>query len=135
MLVNLNFSLEAWIKSLNIEAESEEAAIDTLMGMSLAEIIEAGAVVDSTLKITDIDTEVAEYDLTVSVSDIIYDFDSETMDAPVIEYLKGILPTSRTFTLSGIVSDDDIEDSIREEIYAETGYDVADFNFKVLEKK
>ena len=135
MTVNLNFNLEAWVKSLNIEATSEEEAIKKLMSMTLAEIIEEGAVVDSNLKITDVDTEVHEYDLVVSVSDITYDLDPEVMDTSVIEYLEGLLPTKRTFTLSGISSDDEIEDRIRDEIYGETDYDAADFKYDVLEKK
>lgn len=135
MVVNLNFNLEAWIKSLNIEADSEEDAIKKLMDMSLGEIIEEGAVVDSNLKITDIDTEVKEYDLVVAVSNIVYDLDPEIMDTSVIEYLKGFLPTSRTFTLSGVSSDDDIEDLVRDEIFSETNYDAISFDYKILEKK
>lgn len=135
MIVNLNFNLEAWIKSLNIEATSEEDAIKKLMSMTLAEIIEEGAVVDSAMKFTEIETEVREYDLVVSVTDITYDLDPEVMDTSVIEYLKGLLPTKRTFTLEGISSDDEIEDRIRDEIYGETDYDAADFKYDVLEKK
>ena len=135
MIVNLNFNLEAWVKSLNIEAASEEDAIKKLMGMTLAEILEEGAVVDSAMKFTEIETEVSEHDLVVSVSDITYDLDPEIMDVSVIEYLKGFLPTTRNFTLNGITGDDDIEDSIRDEIYGETGYDAASFNYEILEKK
>ena len=135
MVVNLNFNLEAWVKSLKIEAASREDAIKKLMGMSLSEIIEEGAVVDSNLKITDIDTEVKEYDLVVAVSNIVYDLDPEIMDTSVIEYLKGFLPTSGTMTLSGVENDDDIEDLIRDELYSETNYDVTSFDYKVLEKK
>lgn len=135
MVVNLNFNLEAWVKSLNIEATSREDAIKKLMGMSLGEIIEEGAVVDSNLKITDIDTEVKEYDLVVAASNIVYDLDPEIIDTSVIEYLKGFLPTDRTFTLSGVASDDDIEDLIRDEIFGETNYDATSFDYKVLEKK
>lgn len=135
MVVNLNFNLEAWVKSLNIEADSREDAIKKLMDMSLGEIIAEGAVVDSNLKITDIDTEVKEYDLVVAVSNIVYDLDPEIMDTSVIEYLKGFLPNFRTFTLSGVSSDDDIEDLIRDEIYGETNYDATSFDYKVLEKK
>jgi hypothetical protein len=135
MIVNLNFNLEGWVKSLNIEAASEEDAIKKLMGMTLAEILEEGAVVDSAMKFTEIETEVSEHDLVVSVSDITYDLDPEIMDVSVIEYLKGFLPTTRNFTLTGITGDDDIEDSIRDEIYGETGYDAASFNYEILEKK
>lgn len=135
MIVNLNFNLEAWIKSLNIEATSEEDAIKKLMSMTFAELIEEGAVVDSAMKFTEIETEVREYDLVVSVTDITYDLDPEVMDISVIEYLKGLLPTKRTFTLEGISSDDEIEDRIRDEIYGETDYDAADFKYNILEKK
>lgn len=135
MLVNLNFNLEAWIKSLNFEATSEEDAIKKLMSMTLAEIIAENAVVDSAMKFTEIETEVREYDLVVSVTDITYDLDPEVMDISVIEYLKGLLPTKRTFTLEGISSDDEIEDRIRDEIYGETNYDAADFKYNILEKK
>ena len=135
MNVNLNFNLEAWVKSLNIEAISEEEAIKKLMNMSLAEILEEGAVVDSNLKITDIDTEVSEYDLVVSVSNIVYDLDPSIMDDSVIKYLSSLLPTSRTFTLSGVCSDDEIEDLIRDEIFGETEYDALTFDYEVLEKK
>jgi galactitol-specific phosphotransferase system IIB component len=135
MTINLNFNLEAWIKSLNIEATSEEDAIKKLMSMTLAEIIAEDAVVDSAMKFTEIETEVREYDLVVSVTDITYDLDPEVMDISVIEYLKGLLPTKRTFTLEGISSDDEIEDRIRDEIYGETDYDAADFKYNILEKK
>lgn len=135
MTINLNFNLEAWIKSLNIEAISEEDAIKKLMSMTLAEIIAEDAVVDSAMKFTEIETEVREYDLVVSVTDITYDLDPEVMDISVIEYLKGLLPTKRTFTLEGISSDDEIEDRIRDEIYGETDYDAADFKYNILEKK
>lgn len=135
MTINLNFNLEAWIKSLNIEAISEEDAIKKLMSMTLAEIIAEDAVVDSAMKFTEIETEVREYDLVVSVTDITYDLDPEVMDISVIEYLKGLLPTKRTFTLEGISSDDEIEDRIRDEIYGETDYDAVDFKYNILEKK
>ena len=135
MVVTLNFNLEAWVKSLNIEATSREDAIKKLRNMTLAEIIEEGAVVDSNLKITDIDIEVQEYDLVVAVSNIAYDLDPQIMDTSVIEYLKGFLPTFRTFTLSGVSSDDDIEDLIRDEIFGETDYDAISFDYKILEKK
>lgn len=135
MTINLNFNLEAWVKSLNIEATSEEDAIKKLMSMTLAEIIAEDAVVDSAMKFTEIETEVREYDLVVSVTDITYDLDPEVMDISVIEYLKGLLPTKRTFTLEGISSDDEIEDRIRDEIYGETDYDAADFKYNILEKK
>ena len=42
MVVNLNFNLEAWVKSLKIEASSREDAIKKLMDMTLGEIIEEG---------------------------------------------------------------------------------------------
>jgi hypothetical protein len=135
MLVNLNFNLEAWVKHLEIDAISEEEAIQKLMGMSLAEIIEAGAVVDSEMKISEIETEVTEYDVTVKVTDIEYDLDSEDMDPGVKNYLIGRLPKELTTTIRGVTESDDLEELIQEKLYADTSYDTRSFKFQILEKK
>lgn len=135
MLVNLNFNLNAWVKQLTLEALSEKEAIEKLMHMTLEEIVEAGAIVHSDLKISDIDTEVPEYDLVVQVSEIEYDLDPETMDTSVIEYLKAFLPNERTLTLRGVTDSDDVEDLIQDELYLDTKYDAKSFEFQIIEKK
>lgn len=135
MIVNLDFNLNAWVKQLTLEASSEKEAIEKLMSMSLEEIVEAGAIINSNLKISDIDTEVPEYDLVVQVSEIEYNLDPEIMDVPVIEYLKAFLPKERTLTIKGVTDSDDVEDLIRDELYLDTKYDTKSFEFQIIEKK
>lgn len=135
MIVNLNFNLEAWVKNLTIEAFSEDDAITKLMKMTLSDIVNEGAVIDSDLKITDIDTDISEYSLVVEVSNIQYDLDPKLMDSSVIEYLHGFLPKNLTITLEGVLNDDDVEDLIKDKIFESTNYDLLSFDYKVIEKK
>lgn len=135
MIINLNFNIEAWVKQLSIEADSEKDAVDKLMHMTLAEIVEADAIIDSATNIKDIDTVISEYDLVVKVSKIEYDLDPEVMDIQVIEYLKTILPTEQTITLRSVTDSDDVEDLIKDGLLSENDYDVKSFDFQILEKK
>ena len=136
MTVNLNFNLSAWIKELLIEAASEEEAIEKLKSMTLSEIInDETCFADQKVDILDIDTEIFDFDAVVEVSDVVYDFNSDSIGSKVAEYLGGILPKTFKFTLYNVKSDDEIEDMIREEIFVQTNYEVADFNFKVIEKR
>lgn len=137
MIVKFDFNLEAWVRSLKIEANSEEEAYDKLMQMSLEEMINEseGFYVDSEMELTDIDSEIVEYDATVKVSNVEYDFDIDEFDPAVIEYLKVRLPKELTVTLTGVTKDADVEDAIRDEIFNITNYDVATFDFEIVEKK
>lgn len=136
MTINLNFSLNAWIKELQIEAASEEAAIEKLKSMTLSEIInDETCFAASEVDVSDIDTEILDFDLIVEVSDVVYDFDSDSIDSKVAKYLEGILPKTFKLTLSNVKSVDEVEDMIREEIFDQTNYETADFNFKVIEKR
>lgn len=135
MIINLNFNLGAWVKQLALEAPSEKEAITKLMGMTLAEIVEEGALIDSDLKITEIETSIAEYTAVVQVSNIEYDLDPEIMDVSVIEYLKNFLPKELTLTLSGITDTADLEDRIKDEIFLNTDYEAKSLEFQVLEMK
>lgn len=135
MTINLNFSLEAWVKNLAINAESEEAAIEKLKSMSLADILEEDATIDSEMKITEIETSVADYDLTVQVTEIEYDLDPEIMDISVIEYLKNLLPKEQNIELTGVTDEDDLEELIKDYIFADTNYDTKSFKFQIVEKR
>jgi hypothetical protein len=135
MIVNLNFNIEAWVKQLAIEAVSEEEAVNKLMHMSLAEMIEAGAIVDSAMKYDDVETTISEYSLVVQVSNIKWSLDPETMDASVIEYLKNFLPKETKVTLEDVTDSDDVEELIKDALFYESDYDVESFDFQVLEKK
>ena len=136
MIINLNFSIEAWIKQLQIEANSEQEAINKLMEMSLADIVTDRTCIEgSEVKITNIDTAVEEYTLVVKVTDVEYDLDPEIMDLSVIEYLKNFLPTEYTLTLDDVSDADDVEDLINDAIFHETKYDTKSFEFQVIEMK
>lgn len=135
MIVNLNFNLEAWVKNLSIVAQSEEEAINKLMGMTLAEILEEDPVVDSDMKISDIETSIEASDVIVQISEIEYDLDPEIMDLSVIEYLKNFLPSELKLTISDVAESDDLEERIQDKIYSETDYDVKSFKFRILEKR
>lgn len=137
MIVKFDFNLEAWVRSLKIEANSEEEAYDKLMQMSLEEMINEseGFYVDSEMELTNIDSEIVEYDAIVKVSNIEYDFDVDEFGPAVIEYLKVRLPKELTVTLTGVTKDADVEDAIRDEIFNIANYDAATFDFEIVEKK
>lgn len=136
MIVNLNFALEAWIKQLWIEAESEEDAKRKLSEMTLDEILnEATCVVAHDMKFNDIETSIISYDLEVKVTDIEFYLDPEEMDESVIKYLKGILPKERTFTLNGVTDRDDLNELVGDELLVETSYEAKSFKIEILKKK
>lgn len=133
MNVQLNFNLEAWVKNVLVEADSEEAAIEKLMSMSFSDLI-YDAEIDSDFKISNVDAKVIDYTLEVSVTEVEYDLDPEIMDVSVIEYLKNLLPKDWSITLEGVQEDDDIEDLIKDYIFDETNYGTKSFKFQILKK-
>ena len=135
MIVDLDFNLAAWVKKIQIEADSEEEAINKLMGMTIEEMVNEGATFGSDLKITEIDSFISQYDVTVEVSDIEYDFTDENIDPAVVEYLLNILPTVKTITVRGITPDDDLEEAIKDELEYITDHGVSSFKFKIIDKK
>lgn len=135
MIVNLNFNIEAWIKQLSIEAASEKDAVNKLMQMTLDEIVAEGAIINSDIKITDIDTDIASYSVIAQVSEIEYDLDPEIVGVDVMEYLKNILPKSLKVVLDDVTDADEIEDLIKDAIFYETNYDTESFKFQILETK
>lgn len=132
MLINLNFNLEAWIKNFEIEANSEEEATQKLMSLSLAEIVEGNT---SDFQISKVDSSILEYDLEVQASEIEYDFNSETIDISVGEYLKNILPKKLQITLRGVNDSDNLEELVKDAIFVETNCEVKSLNFEIIEKK
>lgn len=134
MLVNFNFNLEAWVKNVEVEADSIEEATEKLKQLSFLELAE-GSVSDFTLE--NIEGTVVRQDLKVQATDIEYDFDPEIIDISVIEYLKKFLPTELVVTLEGIADSDldDLEDLVKDAIFDETNYEVKSLKFHLLEKQ
>ena len=60
MTFSFDLSVDAWIKGIEIEADSEKEAMDELSSMSLSELVENGFVKDFSL--SDIDVSVDEDD-------------------------------------------------------------------------
>ena len=135
MLVKIDFEVSAWVKELTIEADSDRDALHKLNTMTLTEIVEAGAVIDSAIEIRDARTEVIEQDLIAKAFNIEYDFSSMNLDPAVIEYLKTRLPKEWTITLRGISAKDDIEERLKDEILLSTDFEVKSLEFQILEEK
>ena len=135
MLIKLNFNLSAWVKELTIEADSDLDALRKVQAMTVAELIEAGAIIDSSWDISDARTEVVEQDLTVRAFNIEYDFTRNDLNPSIIEYLKARLPVERTITLRGISAKDDIEERLKDEILLITDFDVASLEYQIIDEK
>lgn len=134
MLVNFNFNLEAWVKNVEVEADSIEEATEKLKQLSFLELVE-GSVSDFTLE--NIEGNIVRQDLKVQATDIEYDFDPKIIDISVIEYLKKFLPTELVVTLKGITDSDldDLEDLVKYAVFDETNYEVKSLKFHLLEKQ
>lgn len=136
MLVNLNFKINALVDRLQIEAASEQEAIDKLMNMSLAEIVNDYSFVDGRmLKITKVNTDVVEYSLVAKVSNITYDYDRYTVASDDVEYFKQQLPSELTVTITDVASDADadyVEDLIKDEVFYKTNFDVKSLDFEII---
>jgi hypothetical protein len=135
MLVKIDFNVSTWIKELVIEADSDLDALNKLNAMTLAEIVEAATIIDSTVDISDARTEVLEQDLTVKVTNIEYDFTGKNMDPAVIDYLVARLPKEQTVTLRGISAREDLEERIKDEIELITDYEVISMEYHIIEEK
>ena len=136
MLFHLDFSVSAWVKELLIEAASERDAINKLKSMTLAEIIEEEAIIDSELDVQNIDVQVAAQDLTIRVTKADFDFSVDKMAPSVIEYLKARLPKEFVIELKGVEAKDNIEELIKDELYGLTGYDVlSTVEYEIIETK
>lgn len=134
MQVKIDFNISAWIKELVIEADSEREALRQLNEMSLAEIVEAASIIDSTVDISDARTEVIEQDMVVQVTDVEYSF-ARNLDQAVIAYLNVRLPRELTLELRGVSAKEDIEERIKDEIELITDYTVESMNYQIIEEK
>ena len=85
MLITFDFELDAWIRNLEIEADSVEDALGQLKGMTLDEIIEAADV--KTFDIKEVDGELTQRSLNVIVSNLEYEVDDDEADMEKINDL------------------------------------------------
>ena len=118
MIIRYNFNLSAWIKGVNIEADSEKEALDKLLSMSLADIVEQceDSSVSMPAEYTNIDSEIVQQHLTVKLSDLavnpfFIEYDNEFQKNELIRSV----PTEDTFEIY-LTEDDSIEDLIEQEL-------------------
>ena len=135
MKVLFDFNLNAWIKGVEIEAESYEDALAELYHMSFEDLIEAGYEKD--FKLDDVDGSIIERNVKVKVYDIEYDVeygDEDDYESPeaYIQFINS-LPSTLTLTLT-VAPEDDIEELIADEILYETNWVANNFRFIIVEE-
>lgn len=125
---SFDFNLQAWIRFLEIEADSYEEAVNKLLKKDVSELIELGSVHDSDLD--NIDVEILEADYKVRV------FDIEWEDEETAELLELLPKSVKEMILKDIdVSDeyDNIKMEIQDQLEMQYDRDVIYFDFEVIE--
>ena len=133
MKVILDFNLNAWIKGIEVDADSYEDALAKLHGMSFEELVELGY--SKEFKLDDIDGYVIEKTVKVKAYDIEYSIEEEDYDS-LDEYTQIInsLPSELVLEIR-VEPDDDLEELIADEITYKTNWLVEHFSFMILEEK
>lgn len=133
MKVLFDFNLNAWIKGIEIDADSYEDALAKLHGMSFEELVELGY--SKEFKLDDIDGYVIEKTVKIKAYDIEYSIEEEDYDSPD-EYTQIInsLPSELVLEIR-VEPDDDLEELIADEITYKTNWPVEHFSFMILEEK
>lgn len=124
---SFDFNLQAWVRFLEIEADSYEEAVEKLLKKDVSELIELGVVHDSDLD--NIDVEILEADYKVRVFDIEWEDEEIETSRLLPSYIKEL-------TIKDIeVSDeyDNIKREIQYELEMMYDRDVVYFDFEIIE--
>jgi hypothetical protein len=133
MKVLFDFNLNAWIKGIEVDADSYEDAVAKLHGMSFEELVELGY--SKEFKLDDVDGYVIEKTVKVKAYDIEYSIEEEDYDSPD-EYTQIVNALPSELVLEIVVEpDDDLEELIADEITYKTNWLVEHFSFMILEEK
>lgn len=133
MKVLFDFNLNAWIKGIEIDANSYEDALAKLYGMSFEELVELGY--SKEFKLDDVDGYVIEKIVKVKAYDIEYSIEEEDYDSPD-DYTQIVNALPSELVLEILVEpDDDLEELIADEITYKTNWLVEHFSFMILEEK
>ena len=132
MKFRFNFNLEVWVDGIEIEARSEEEAIEQLYKMSVKEYLEEGY--DRESDISDIDSEVIEKSIKVKAYDIEYDIEEDDYEDKE-EYIELInsLPSELVVDIT-VNTNDDEEELIADEITYKTDWLVRNFRYTIIEE-
>jgi hypothetical protein len=133
MKVLFDFNLSAWIKNVEVEADSYDDALAKLHGMTFDELVEAGYCKD--FKFEDVEGYIMEKTLKVKVYDINYSIEEDDYESPE-EYnqIVNSLPDELVLDLV-LTTEDDLEERIADEITYQTNWLVETFSFIILEEK
>jgi hypothetical protein len=124
---SFDFNLQAWVRFLEIEADSYEEAVEKLLKKDVSELIELGVVHDSDLD--NIDVEILEADYKVRVFDIEWEDEEIETSRLLPSYVKEM-------TLKDIeVCDeyDNIKREIQYELEMMYDRDIVYFDFEIIE--
>ena len=142
MKVKFDFSVDAWLQNVEVEADSLEKAKEKLFSMSLQDLLDEGYVKDFNIK--DLDYEIVEVTYLVHVNYIDYSVypedleeDPDTLSDEEIETkiseIKNSLP--KELDLEITCDPDNLEDYIVDAISDETGWLVNDYSYEIRNKK
>ena len=133
MKVLFDFNLSAWIKGVEVDADSYDDALAKLHGMSFEELVELGY--SKEFKLDDVDGYVMEKTVKVKAYDIEYSIEEEDYDSPE-DYTQIVnsLPSELVLEVR-VEPNDDLEELIADEITYKTNWLVEHFNFMILEEK
>lgn len=132
MIVNLDFALDAWVRKIQIAANSVEEAQHKLESMTLREILEDDSLVlDGEFVIKDVSTEIEERDVTVKVNSVTYDLDHET-NSEVIKYLNTFLDNHRTLTIHNVNIEDDLDDMVRDLLEYRLDQEILSVDYEIV---
>lgn len=133
MKVLFDFNLNAWIKGIEVDADSYDDAVAKLHGMSFEELVELGY--SKEFKLEDVDGSVVEKTIKVKAYDIEYSIEEEDYDSPD-DYTQIVNALPSELVLEILVEpDDDLEELIADEITYKTNWLVEHFSFMILEEK
>lgn len=123
MKVRFDFNLSAWIKGIEIEADSIEEAEERLYSLDVANMIEMGYVDES--DISDIDHNVLEKNYDIRVYNIKY-VDKDFKGPQTLEVILEDVDADLT--------EFELEDLIADEIYLQTDHSPDDFGFDIIKE-
>jgi hypothetical protein len=133
MKITFDFNLEAWIKGVEIEADSYDEALEKLTRMSFEDLVRDGYAKD--YSIDHIDGVITEKTIKVRAYDIEYDIEEDDYE-DLDEYTKLINSLPDSLTVEITLEPSQLEDLlIADEITYETGYEVRDFKFTIIEER
>lgn len=135
MLVNLDFALEAWVRKIQIAADSIEDAKRRLESMTLEEIFESDSLIlDGEFVIKDISAEVEERDIVVKVNSVTYDLEHGA-DSEVVKYLNTLLDNHRTFTIYNVSKEDDLDSMVCDTLEYRLDQDILSVDYEIVDEK